>query len=160
MVCAALVFGAAQLGGVALGQSGHFITGGAGAPVCVVNDDFTVTCTGKVAGLGGTTFEITLIVNASATWDCINPSGNPGESTPGQADNLTAEGTTGELATPRNGQYVFTITTGGLDLGKMCPGDSWTVANFSVTFSDATLTLLEDDTQSDQVIVPLSGVGG
>jgi hypothetical protein len=48
-------------------QSGDFVTGGANEPVCTVNPNFTVTCAGKVAGLGGKTFEVTLDVTASAT---------------------------------------------------------------------------------------------
>jgi hypothetical protein len=144
---------ALAVSGVASAQSGHFVTGGANAPECIVNPDYTVTCEGKVAGLGGTTFEITLEVDASATWDCINPNGNPGNSTPGQANNLTAEGTSGEQLTPQNGQFEFTITTGGLNLGKLCPSPKWTVANFTVTFSDAILTLYEDGVESDQITV-------
>ena len=50
-----LAFGAAP----AYAQSGHFIENGAGAPVCT-DEGTTVECTGKVAGLGGTTFEITI----------------------------------------------------------------------------------------------------
>jgi hypothetical protein len=87
----------------------------------------------------------------------VNPQGNPGNSTPGQANNLVASGTTGEQPTPTNGQAAFSITTSGLDLGKMCPSPKWTVTNFEVTFSDATITLLEDDVQSDQIVVPLGG---
>lgn len=145
---------ALAMSGVASAQSGHFITGGGNEPVCTVNPNFTVTCDGKVAGLGGETFEITLDISASATWDCINPQGNPGNSTAGQANNLTASGSTGEQPTPTNGQYEFSITTTGLNLGKLCPSSKWTVANFTVTFSDATITLLEDGQTSDQVIVP------
>src|SRR5215207_7712323 len=42
-------------GGTAFAQAGHFV----GTPVCT-DEGTTAECTGKVAGLGGTTFEITV----------------------------------------------------------------------------------------------------
>ena len=39
----------------AFAQSGHFV----GTPTCT-DEGVTVECSGKVAGLGGTTFEITV----------------------------------------------------------------------------------------------------
>jgi hypothetical protein len=50
----------------AYAQSGHFIEKGAGAPTCT-DIGTQLQCTGKVTGLGGTTFEIT------AMCDLTNP---------------------------------------------------------------------------------------
>jgi hypothetical protein len=93
--------------GAAFAQSGHFVVGGANAPTCT-DIGLQVTCTGKVAGLGGTTFEITIVAPGVATVECHNPAGNVA---PGQDTEVTVAGTTGPLPTPRNGQFVFTITT-------------------------------------------------
>ena len=43
-------------------QSGHFV----GTPTCT-DQGTTVRCTGKVAGLGGTTFEITVDATPAGT---------------------------------------------------------------------------------------------
>lgn len=136
-------------------QSGHFIERGAGAPVCT-DIGTQVTCTGKVAGLGGTTFEITIEAPGIASVVCINPGGNRA---PGQDTAVTVAGSTGPLATPRNGQFVFSITTDPPDPlppTPTCPNDQWTPEIVDVRFTDATLRLFEDDVLSDMVVVPVS----
>ncbi len=141
--------------GPALAQSGHFVTGGANAPQCT-DIGTQVECTGKVAGLGGTTFEITIEADGIASVVCFNPAGHRA---PGQDTAVTVEGTTGPLPTPQNGQFVFTITTdapGPLPATPTCPNDMWTPEIVDVRFTTATLTLFEDDVQSDQVIVPVT----
>jgi hypothetical protein len=139
----------------AYAQSGHFIENGAGAPVCT-DQGLTVECTGKVAGLGGTTFEITIEADGIASVECTNPGGNVA---PGQDTAVTVAGTTGPLPTPRNGAFVFTIETDDpepLPPTPTCPNDMWTPEIVDVTFTTATLTLFEDGVQTDQVIVPVS----
>jgi len=139
----------------ALAQSGHFIESGAGAPTCT-DIGTQVRCTGKVAGLGGTTFEITIAAQGIASVVCINPAGNRA---PGQDTAVTVAGSTGPLPTPRNGQFVFTITTdppAPLPPTPTCPNDQWTAEIVDVTFTTATLTLFEDGVQSDQVTVPVT----
>jgi hypothetical protein len=148
-VVLALVVGAvAALASVAMATSGHFIASGAGAPNC--EDIGTqVTCTGKVAGLGGTTFEIRIVAQGIASVVCINPGGNRA---PGQDTTVTVPGTTGPLPTPRNGQYRFSITTDDpepLPPTPTCPNRQWTPEIVDVEFTTVLLRLFEDDALSD-----------
>ncbi|HEX6261318.1 MAG TPA: hypothetical protein VF097_00575 [Actinomycetota bacterium] len=136
----------------ALAQSGHFITGGGNAPSCT-DIGTQVECTGKVAGLGGTTFEITVEASGIAEVVCINPGGNRA---PGQDTEVTVAGTTEPLPTPKNGQFRFSITSDDpepLPPTPTCPNAQWTPEIVDVAFTTATLTLFEDGMQSDQVIV-------
>jgi hypothetical protein len=142
-----LVFGASS----ALAQSGHFV----GTPTCT-DIGTQVTCTGKVAGLGGTTFEITIEAEGIATVECSNPAGNVA---PGQDTAVTVSGTTTPLPTPRNGQFRFTVTSDNpepLPPTPTCPNAKWTANIVDVTFTTATLTLLEGGVESDSITVPVS----
>jgi len=139
----------------ALAASGHFVTGGANAPVCT-DIGLQVTCTGKVAGLGGTTFEITLAAPGIASVECENPGGNVA---PGQDTAIDVAGTSGPLPTPRNGQYEFSVTTATpapLPPTPTCPNEQWIPHIVDVSFTAATLTLLEDGVVSDTITVPVS----
>jgi hypothetical protein len=139
---------------VALAQSGHFITSGANAPVC--RDVGTqVLCIGKVAGLGGTTFRIEVEASGTAIVECENPGGNIA---PGQDTQVDLEGSTGDIPTPRNGQYVFAVRTDEPVVPNFptCPNPQWTAHVVDVVFEgDATLRLFEDSNLSDQVTVPI-----
>lgn len=136
--------------GVAYAQSGHFV----GTPTCT-DIGTQLQCTGKVAGLGGTTFTITVVGQGTASVECANPAGNVA---PGQSFTFTAAGSfTGE--TPRNGQFTFsnpplTTATPTAPPGS-CPNRKWTPTVTDVAFTTATLTLLEDNTTSDQITVPV-----
>jgi hypothetical protein len=150
VVVAALAFPSA-----ASAQSGHFLTGGGNAPSCM-DIGTQVTCDGKVAGLGGTTFEITIEAAGIASVECTNPGGNVA---PGQDTSVTVAGTTEPQPTPRNGQAQFTVTTDDpepLPATPTCPNNQWTPTIVDVTFTTATLTLLENGVQSDQVVVPVT----
>jgi hypothetical protein len=139
----------------ALAQSGHFIEKGAGAPTCT-DIGTQVTCTGKVAGLGGTTFEITIEADGIAEVVCTNPGGNRA---PGQDTEVSVEGGTGPQPTPRNGQFVFSITTDDpepLPPTPTCPNEQWTPEIVDVSFTTATLSLFEDGVLSDQVVVTVN----
>jgi hypothetical protein len=141
--------------GVVLAQSGHFITGGKNAPQCT-DIGTQVECNGKVAGLGGTTFEITIEADGIAVVECINPAGHRA---PGQDTAVTVEGGTGPLPTPRNGQFVFSITTDAPDPlppTPTCPNPQWTAEIVDVRFTTATLSLFEDGQLSHQVVVAVS----
>jgi hypothetical protein len=132
----------------ALAQSGHFV----GEPTCV-DQGTTLRCTGKVAGLGGTTFQIDVAAPGVATVECTNPAGNVA---PGQTFSTTTTGTSGPLATPRNGQFRFNVVTVTPTApAGSCPNPQWTATVTDVEFGDATITLREDSTISDQVTVPV-----
>jgi hypothetical protein len=138
----------------AVAQSGHFLTGGGNAPSCV-DIGTQVRCTGKVAGLGGTTFEIEVEANGVAEVVCINPAGHRA---PGQDTNVTVEGSTDPLPTPRNGQFRFSVTTddpGPLPPTPTCPNAQWTPEIVDVAFTTATLSLFEDGNLSDSITVPV-----
>jgi hypothetical protein len=135
---------------VANAQSGHFV----GTPTC--RDIGTqVQCTGKVAGLGGTTFTITVSAEGTALVTCTNPAGNVA---PGQAFDTAVTGTSGPFATPRNGQARFTVTSNAPTAPPgSCPNPMWTATVTDVIFtSDATITLFEDSNVSDTITVPIS----
>ena len=139
---------------VAFGQSGHFLTGGSGITCTDIGTQ--VRCTGKVAGLGGTTFEILIEADGIATVECTNPAGNVA---PGQDTTVDAAGSTGPVPTPRNGSFRFNLTTVAPTVPNTptCPNNKWTANVTDVTFtSDATLTLMEDGDVSDTVTVPIN----
>ena len=135
--------------GVASAQSGHFV----GTPTCT-DQGTTVRCSGKVAGLGGTTFEIRVSATGTASVTCTNPAGNVA---PGQSFTTTSTGTGGPQPTPRNGQASFIVssTTPTAPAGS-CPNPKWTATVNDVQFTTATLTLLEDSTVSDTITVPVT----
>jgi hypothetical protein len=134
---------------VAFAQSGHFV----GTPTC--RDVGTqVQCTGKVAGLGGTTFQINVEAQGTASVTCTNPAGNVA---PGQSFTTTTAGTGGPQPTPRKGQASFNVTTATPTApAGSCPNPKWTASVTDVQFTTATVTLVEDGTVSDTVTVPVS----
>jgi len=138
--------------GVAAAQSGHFV----GTPTCT-DEGTTVLCSGKVAGLGGTTFEITVDAVGTASVECTNPGENVA---PGQDTTVDTSGTTGEQPTPRNGSVRFTTLATDdpepLPATPTCPNDQWTPNIIDVEFTTATLNLLEGDTVSDTITVPVT----
>jgi hypothetical protein len=135
---------------LAFAQSGHFV----GTPTC--SDIGTqVQCSGKVAGLGGTTFTITVSAQGTASVTCTNPAGNVA---PGQSFATTTTGSSGPFATPRNGSARFTVTSNAPTApAGSCPNPMWTATVTDVAFtSNATITLFEDSTVSDTITVPIS----
>jgi hypothetical protein len=130
-------------------QSGHFV----GTQTC--RDIGTqVQCSGKVAGLGGTTFEITVSAQGTASVTCTNPAGNVA---PGQSFTTTTAGSSGPQPTPRNGSARYTVTTVAPSAPPgSCPNSKWTATVTDVAFTSATITLSENGGVSDQVTVPVS----
>jgi hypothetical protein len=156
LLLAAVAVAALAFASIASAQSGHFLTGGGGNATTCTDEGTTVECTGKVAGLGGTTFEITIEAAGIASVECENPSGNVA---PGQDTAVTVAGTTDPLPTPRNGSFNYTIESDDpepLAPTPTCPNRKWTANVVDVEFTNATLTLFEDDVQSDQVTVPVN----
>jgi hypothetical protein len=131
-----------------LAQAGHFV----GTQTC--RDIGTqVQCSGKVAGLGGTTFTILVSAQGTASVTCTNPAGNVA---PGQSFTTTTTGQSGPFPTPRNGQAPYTVsTTAPTAPAGSCPNPKWTATVTDVQFTTATLTLLEDGNVSDTITVPV-----
>jgi hypothetical protein len=154
----ALVAVGAVLGftaGTASAQNGHFLTGGGNAATCT-DIGLQVECTGKVAGLGGTTFEITIVATGIASVECTNPGGNVA---PGQNTAVSVAGSTDPQPTPRNGQFRFSVTTDAPDplpSTPTCPNSQWTANIVDVTFTTATLSLYEDGTLVDEIVVTVN----
>lgn len=134
--------------GVAHAQSGHFV----GTPTCR-DQGTTLQCSGKVAGLGSTTFQIDVAAQGTASVVCTNPGGNVA---PGQSFTTTTTGTGGPFPTPRNGSARFTVNTVTPSAPPgSCPNEKWTATVTDVEFGDATITLREDSTVSDTITVPV-----
>jgi hypothetical protein len=73
---------------------------------------------------------------------------------------VNTEGTTGEQTTPRNGQFRFTdLSTDDPEprpATPTCPNDQWIPNIVDVAFTEATLTLLEDDLEANSITVPVT----
>ena len=139
----------------ALAQSGHFVAGGGNAPqVTAPNADSSdLTITGKVAGLGGTTFEVEGTADATAEYACRNRGGEFPNDPKKQSVSGPVSGSTGELPTPRNGQYKFTISAQAPASTLECPGGQEVVL-VSVSYTNLLLTLSEDGVVSDTLAIP------
>jgi hypothetical protein len=145
VVCAA----ALAFPSLASAQAGHFV----GTPTCT-DEGTTVECSGKVAGLGGTTFTLLVSAEGTASVTCTNPGGNVA---PGQSFTTTTAGQSGPFPTPRNGQARFTVETVTPTAPPgSCPNPMWTATVTDVAFTEATVTLLEDSTVSDVITVPVT----
>src|SRR5215218_10888829 len=116
-LCVAIV-AALTFATVAFAQSGHFV----GTPTCT-DTGTQVQCSGKVAGLGGTTFEIRVSATGTASVTCTNPAGNVA---PGQSFTATSTGSGGPQPTPRNGSVTFSVsTTTPVAPAGSCPNSKW-----------------------------------
>jgi hypothetical protein len=135
--------------GIALAQSGHFLD----RTVACRDIGTQVLCSGKVSGLGGTTFQLLVQATGTASVECENPGGNVA---PGQDTTVTTLGDSGRLPTPRNGNFNFSLDTEAPTApDSSCPNDSWTPNVVDVTFTTATIQLFEDSTLSDTITVPV-----
>jgi hypothetical protein len=149
LVIGVLAVAALAFPSVASAQSGHFV----GTQTCT-DTGTTVTCSGKVAGLGGTTFTILVSAQGTASVTCTNPAGNVA---PGQSFTTTTTGQSGPFPTPRNGQAPYTVTSVAPTApAGSCPNPKWTATVTDVTFTTATITLVEDSTVSDTETVPVT----
>src|SRR5215203_3011620 len=133
----------------ALAQSGHFVTGGGNKPTATLNENNgNLVITGKVAGLGGTTFRIDASAPARAVYACRNNGGNFPKDPKKQEISEPVTGSTGTLNTPTNGQYVFRIVLSPPESTLNCPPGQHAVLA-SIRYGDVTLKLYENDTLSD-----------
>jgi hypothetical protein len=149
LLLGAVAVAAFALPSVASAQSGHFVQ----TQTCT-DIGTQVQCSGKVAGLGGTTFQIDVTAQGTASVQCRNPGGNVA---PGQSFTFAAAGSSGPVPTPRNGQFRYTVTTTAPTApAGSCPNPQWTAEVVDVSFTTATITLREDGAISDQVTVPVS----
>ena len=104
----------------------HFATGST-APVCTVNSDQSVSCTGTtLGGVGHTNATVSLSANYTGTVNCYNPSGHLVEShTTSFSTSSTA------TATPtKNGQLTIPprSTVSPSSVPQTCPNPSWTAS--------------------------------
>jgi len=106
----------------------------------------TLTASGDLAGLGNGDILITLSATATPTSTCTNQGGNqaPGQN-PGQ---VTVTGTQAIPASEiKNGTVFFSVTTKpppqptGTEGG--CPNDNWTATITDLTFTSATITVVQ-----------------
>jgi hypothetical protein len=133
----------------ALAQSGHFVTGGGNAPTVTgpdANGDLDIS--GKVAGLGGTTFEVIATADAQATYACRTGGGEFPNAANKQDVGGVVTATTGPQPTPRNGQATFDLTLNPPTSTLTCPPGQTRVL-VSVSYTNLTLTLEEDGVTSD-----------
>ncbi|WP_233157525.1 MULTISPECIES: hypothetical protein [Amycolatopsis] len=135
----------------AYADNGHFVTGGGNAAVCT-DTGTRFECAGKVAGLGGTTFEITATATGTAKVECVNPAG---VLVTGQDTEVEITATSGRQQTPHNGQYTFALTSKptGVPVVPACPNPLWTAKLLDVTFTTATLTLAVEGATAEEITV-------
>jgi len=106
----------------------------------------TLTATGTLAGLGNEDIVVTVEATGSASTMCVSPGGNPA---PGQNKvAVTVTGTqTISASEIKNGTVTFRVTTPeprqptGKEAG--CPNDNWTATITDVTFTSATVTVVQ-----------------
>lgn len=126
----------------ALAANVHFVKG----PTFTDNGT-TLTTSGKLAGLGNGDIKITLSVTGTATKiTCTNPGGKqaPGQNKP----RVTASGTqTISRDEIKNGSVTISVTT--LEPARLtpkqagCPNNNWTAQIDDVSFSSATITVVQ-----------------
>jgi hypothetical protein len=120
----------------------------------VVDNGFTATATGSVAGLGNGDIIVTLsFPNATGTTTCTNPGGNQAA---GQ-NPATPAATSGSqfVDNPKNGNLSFTVTTSPppnpSPQAAGCPNGNWSAAFDNITFGAGTLTIQQETFQGSGV---------
>jgi hypothetical protein len=122
----------------------------------VVDNGFTATATGTLAGLGNGNVIVTLsFPNATGTTTCTNPGGNEAA---GQNPAVPAATSGSQLITKvKNGTVSFSVTTdvppNPTPQAAGCPNGNWTAAFNNITFGCGTLTVQQETFQGSGVYV-------
>jgi hypothetical protein len=124
-------------------------------PSCVDNG-FTATCTGTIAGLGNGNVIVTVdFPNATGTTTCTNPGGNQAAGQNPAADAATSG--TQFIPKIKNGTVSFSVTTDDpanpTPQEAGCPNGQWTAAFNNITFGNGTLTVQQETFQGSGVYV-------
>jgi hypothetical protein len=149
VLLAVAVVGTLAFTPAASAQSGRFV----GKPTCT-DIGVSLMCTGKVGGLGGTTFRVEASAAAVADVECTNPGG---EVAAGQSFATDATGTSFNPLTATKRPVTFQV---GTDVPSAppgsCPNPMWEARVIDLHFTNATLTLFADSTAVDTITVPVS----
>jgi hypothetical protein len=113
----------------------------------VVDNGFTATATGSLAGLGNGNVLVTLAFpNATGTTTCTSPGGNQ---SPGQNPGVPAPVSgSASFGSPKNGNLSFTVTTNPpanpTPQAAGCPNGNWSASFNDITFGTGTLCIRQD----------------
>jgi hypothetical protein len=125
----------------------HFI----GTPTCTKNADFSLSCSGKAAGLDELPTSAFLTADkVTQTVRCVNPAGNIA---PGQGTSETNVIGPTQNITPHNGQITFKVSLPAPAVPTPaqagCPAGTrskWSVQVLSVTYVNVVLHIQQDGT--------------
>ena len=122
----------------------------------VVDNGFTATATGTIAGLGnGNVIAVLSFPDATGTTVCTNRGQNDA---PGQNPAAPASTSGSQLVSRvKNGTVSFTVTTdvppNPTAASAGCPGNKWTASFDNITFGAGRLTISQETFQGSGVYV-------
>ena len=129
---------------VALAASPHFV-----GDVTFRDLGTTLRASGSIAGLGNENIDVRLQATGTASVVCINPAGHRA---PGQDTTVNVLGTVSNLEV-KNGRVNFTVTTTAPTVtSAACPNAQWTARVTDVSFTSATLTVIQPSGSGNVVL--------